>query len=607
MYVPKPKPEAMASLSSPLVIIPCSNSLSPFSQNNYPISSFGNRRHSFARNGISCKATNSDKNPRDDKNPPLTNLDRRNVLIGLGGLYGVAGLGDPFAFAKPVAPPDLSKCGAADLPPGAQQTNCCPPISDKIVDFTFPSPSPLRVRPAAHAVDQAYIDKYSKAIELMKALPDSDPRSFTQQADIHCAYCNGAYDQVGFPDLELQIHQSWLFFPFHRYYLYFYERILGKLIGDPTFALPFWNWDSPPGMKLPALFADPSSSLYDELRNANHQPPTLLDLDWNGTDVPTTEADQISSNLKIMYRQMVSNAKKQQLFFGQAYRAGTDPDPGAGSIETTPHGPVHIWTGDNTQPNSEDMGNFYSAARDPIFFSHHSNVDRMWSVWKTLGKNKDITDKDWLDTGFLFYDENAQLVRVKVRDCLDSKKLGYVYQDVDIPWLTSRPTPRRSKLAKIAKAVGVARAATSGPKVVGRGDFPIKLDSKISTVVTRPKQKKRNKKEKEDEEEILVIGGIQFEKDTAVKFDVYVNDLEDDDEPSRPDDSEFAGSFVNVPHKHQGKNKKKKTTSCLRLGLTDLLEDLGAEDDESVVVTLVPRYGTKSLKIGSVKIEFLAD
>ncbi|KAK9936324.1 hypothetical protein M0R45_013172 [Rubus argutus] len=557
----------MASLSSPLVIIPSSNSLSPFSQNNYQISSLGNRRHSFARNGISCKATNSDKNHRDDKNPPLTNLDRRNVLIGLGGLYGVAGLGDTFAFAKPVAPPDLSKCGAADLPAGAQQTNCCPPISDKIVDFTVPSPSPLRVRPAAHAVDQAYIDKYSKAIELMKALPDSDPRSFTQQADIHCAYCNGAYDQVGFPDLELQIHQSWLFFPFHRYYLYFYERILGKLIGDPTFALPFWNWDSPPGMKLPTLFADPSSPLYDKLRNANHQPPTLLDLDWNGTDVPTTEADQLSSNLKIMYRQMVSNAKKQQLFFGQAYRAGTDPDPGAGSIETTPHGPIHIWT----------------------------------------GKNKDITDKDWLDTGFLFYDENAQLVRVKVRDCLDSKKLGYVYQDVDIPWLTSKPTPRRSKLAKKAKAVGVARAATSGAKVVGRGDFPIKLDSKISTVVTRPKQKKRSKKEKEDEEEILVIGGIQFEKDTAVKFDVYVNDLEDDDEPSRPDDSEFAGSFVNVPHKHQGKNKKNKMTSVLRLGLTDLLEDLGAEDDENVVVTLVPRYGTKSLKIGSVKIEFLAD
>lgn len=39
---------------------------------------------------------------------------------------------------------------------------------------------------------------------------------------------------------------------------------------------------------------------------------------------------------------------------------------------------------------------------------------RMWNVWKNIGnKNKDISDKDWLDTGFLFYDENAELVRLR--------------------------------------------------------------------------------------------------------------------------------------------------------------------------------------------------
>nr|ADI44162.1 polyphenol oxidase 1 [Fragaria pentaphylla] len=607
----------MASLSPSAVMATTSTipgtttSLSSFSHKNSQISLIQKPKHSYAWSRVSCKATNSDQNPSNNSNdaqPLGRTLDRRNVLLGLGGLYGVAGLGtDPFAFAKPVAPPDVSKCGAADLPTGAQKTDCCPPVAQKIFDFQLPPQSKLRVRPAAHAVDKAYIEKYSKAIELMKALPDDDPRSFKQQANIHCAYCDGAYDQAGFPDLELQIHDSWLFFPFHRYYLYFYERILGKLINDPSFASPFWNWDAPAGMQLPGMFANPKSPLYDKFRNANHQPPKLIDLNYNLKDANVSDETQINTNLKIMYRQMVSNAKNPKLFFGNPYRAGDEPSPGGGAIETTPHGPVHIWTGDNTQPNLEDMGNFYSAGRDPIFFSHHSNVDRLWSVWKTLGgKREDFTDSDWLDSGFLFYDENANMVRVKVRDCLDSKKLGYVYQDVDIPWLTSKPTPRRSKLAKAAKAIGVARAASSGPKVVGRSDFPIKLDSKISTVVKRPKQKKRSKKEKEDEEEILVIGGIEFEKDMAVKFDVYVNDLEDDDEPGKPDDSEFAGSFVNVPHKHKDK-KKKKTKSCLRLGLTDLLEDLGAEDDESVVVTLVPRYGTKSLKIDTIKIEFLAD
>ncbi|KAH7545959.1 hypothetical protein FEM48_Zijuj01G0149500 [Ziziphus jujuba var. spinosa] len=559
--------------------------------------SFAPKLNRLSKRRVSCKATKGDQSP-------LGKFDRRNVLIGLGGLYGVNGLGsNSFSIAAPVAPPDLSNCGPPDLPSGAKPTDCCPPKSDKIIDFKLPPQSnQLRVRPAAHVVDKNYIEKYSKAIALMKALPEDDPRNFTQQANIHCAYCDGAYDQVGFPDLELQVHNCWLFFPFHRYYLYFYEKILGKLINDPTFALPFWNWDSPPGMQLPALYANLKSPLYDTLRNAGHQPPTLLDLDYNGTDETTTKRDQLTSNLTIMYRQVVSNGKNPKLFFGGAFRSGEEPDPGAGSIENIPHGPVHLWSGDNTQPNLENMGNFYSAARDPMFFAHHSNVDRMWTIWKTLGgKRKDITDPDWLNAGFLFYDENKQLVRVKVRDCLDEKKLGYVYQDVDIPWLKTRPTPRKSKLSKVASAVralGVAQAAVS-KKTVTTTDFPVILDSVIRTVVDRPKKKRRSKQEKEEEEEVLVIDGIEFDRDLPVKFDVYVND--EDDLPSGPDKSEFAGSFVSVPRKQ--KNQKKLKT-CLRLGLTDLLEDLEAEDDDSVVVTLVPRTGKGLVSIGELKIEF---
>ncbi|EXB82815.1 Polyphenol oxidase [Morus notabilis] len=293
------------------------------------------------RKPISCKGSG------EHDQSPIGKVDRRNMLIGLGGLYGtVAGLGsEPLAFANPVAPPDLSKCGPADFPPGAIPTNCCPPVST-VQDYQLPSVTKLRVRPPAHAVDEEYIAKYSRAVELMKALPDSDPRSFTQQADIHCAYCNGSYDQVGFPNLELQIHSSWLFFPFHRWYLYFYERILGKLIGDPTFALPFWNYDAPPGMQLPALYVNVYSPLYDKLREATHQPPTIIDLDYSTADIGVPpSSSQVSTNLCIMYRQMISCGKNPRLFYGEPYREGDDPNPGAGTIETVPHNSVHLWPG----------------------------------------------------------------------------------------------------------------------------------------------------------------------------------------------------------------------------------------------------------------------
>lgn len=584
-----------SSSSATVIPIATSTSISPFSQKTSQLSIVGKRK-------VTCKATN-EQNPSSKDS--LNKLDRRDVLlVGLGGLYGVSNLSssDPFAFAAPVSTPDISKCGKADT----TTDNCCPPKSTNIINFKLPpSNSSLRVRPAAHLADDAYIAKYSKAIELMKALPADDPRSFMNQANVHCAYCDGAYDQVGFPNLDLQIHNSWLFFPFHRYYLYFYEKILGKLIDDPTFALPFWNWDSPPGMQMPPMFAKPNSPLYDKLRNANHQPPTLLDLDYNETDddQTTTKKDQISSNLTIMYRQMVSNGKTSKLFLGSPYRAGDEPEPGSGSIENAPHNPVHLWCGDNTQPNLENMGNFYSAGRDPIFFAHHSNIDRMWTIWRTLGgKRTNFTEPDWLDSAFLFYDENANLVRVKVRDCLDTKNLGYVYQDVEIPWQNSKPSPRNLAKKRVAKAFGVAQAAELKRKLIPRNVFPIVLDRVISTVVLRPK-KSRSKKEKEEEEEVLVVDNIEFERDARVKFDVYIN--EDEDEmPIGPDNSEFAGSFVNVPHKH--KHGKKMKTS-LRLGLTDLLEDLGAEDDDSVVVTLVPKFGKGLARIGGIKIDFVKD
>ncbi|MBA0598777.1 polyphenol oxidase, chloroplastic [Gossypium raimondii] len=533
---------------------------------------------------IPCKAING------EQEHPKHKFDRRDVLIGLGGLYyGAASLND--AMAAPISAPEMEKCGRADVPEGVQTTDCCPPVSKRILDFKPPfSNSPVRVRPAAHLVDDEYIRKYSKAIELMKALPHDDPRSFMQQANVHCAYCEGAYDQVGFPNLELQVHNSWLFFPFHRYYLYFFERILGHLIDDPTFGLPFWNWDSPAGMWMPDMFMDTNSSLYDKFRNSRHYPPTMVDLDYNGEDEHETKMnkDQVKSNLSIMYRQMVSNAKTPRLFLGGPFRAGDEPYQGSGSIENVPHGPVHVWCGDDKQPNGEDMGTFYSAARDPIFYAHHSNVDRMWSVWKTIENinRKDFDDPDWLNASFLFYDENANLVRVKVRDCLDHRNLGYVYQFVDLPWLKEKPTPR--KLTKKNKAP---------PPPVSSTEFV--LDKPVRVNVERPR-KSRSKTEKEEKEEILVID-IELKGDLFVKFDVYVNDEDDAGSNIGSENTEFAGSYVNVPNKHkQGKTLKTR----LRLGLTDLLEDLGADDDDGIVVTLVPKYGKGNIKISGIKIEF---
>ncbi|CAK9136637.1 unnamed protein product [Ilex paraguariensis] len=126
--------------------------------------------------------------------------------------------------------------------------------------------------------------------------------------------------------------------------------------------------------------------------------------------------------------------------------------------------------------------------------------------------------------------------------------------------------------------------------------FPATLDKVLKLMIKRPKNS-RSKREKEEEEEILVTE-IEVERDVFAKFDVFVND--EDEAMSGPDKTEFAGSFVHMPHKH---NHGKKIKTNLRLGITELLEGLGAEDDERVLVTLVPRNGCNSVTIGGIKIE----
>jgi polyphenol oxidase len=131
--------------------------------------------------------------------------------------------------------------------------------------------------------------------------------------------------------------------------------------------------------------------------------------------------------------------------------------------------------------------------------------------------------------------------------------------------------------------------------------FPLVLDKTIVTVVSRPK-KSRSRKEKEEEDEVLVIEGIEYDKGKFVKFDVFIND--DVEMPSKPENTEFAGSFVNVSHKHAKKSKTR-----LILGITELLEDLEADGDDSIVVALVPRSNTVSdpVVISGVKIEFVKE
>ncbi|KAL8046760.1 hypothetical protein ABFX02_08G193900 [Erythranthe guttata] len=534
---------------------------------------------------ISCSDTQKEKDSFRNADTPQGNVDRRNVLLGFGGLCGASNLitTTHTASANPVQAPQIDKCGVAtNLNTGKQlDINCCPPMGKNIIDFKPPPIVQMRTRPSAHRVSAEYMFKYNTAIDRMKRLPKDDPRSFMQQANIHCAYCNGAYDQPGQGTLDLQVHNSWLFFPFHRWYLYFYERILGKLIGDPTFALPFWNWDNPKGMTIPPMFVDPKAAIYDAKRNPANMPPAVVDLGLTGNKDPL---QVVSNNLTVMYSEMVRANSNIYDFMGNPYREGTLVNPGPGASERGSHVAIHVFVGDPREPSGEDLGNFYSAGRDPLFYCHHANVDRMWTLWQYFLPNnklmdKKITDPDYLNASFLFYDENAQLVRVTVKDCLDNTKLGYDFERVDLPWLDYRPPPQTAQ-AKVMRTISTARKADAV--------FPLKLDGIARVLIQKTKKGKAD--------ELLVIEDITVDTSKFLKFDVFVND--EDDNVGELDKAAYAGTYAQVPHK----TNEKTATTTIRLKLTELYDDMDVTEDDTVLVTLVPRHEGEGVTIGGIKI-----
>nr|4Z12_A Chain A, Aurone synthase [Coreopsis grandiflora]4Z12_B Chain B, Aurone synthase [Coreopsis grandiflora]4Z13_A Chain A, Aurone synthase [Coreopsis grandiflora]4Z13_B Chain B, Aurone synthase [Coreopsis grandiflora]4Z14_A Chain A, Aurone synthase [Coreopsis grandiflora]4Z14_B Chain B, Aurone synthase [Coreopsis grandiflora]4Z14_C Chain C, Aurone synthase [Coreopsis grandiflora]4Z14_D Chain D, Aurone synthase [Coreopsis grandiflora]4Z14_E Chain E, Aurone synthase [Coreopsis grandiflora]4Z1 len=511
----------------------------------------------------------------------------------------------------PITAPDITSiCKDASSGIGNQEgairtRKCCPPsLGKKIKDFQFPNDKKVRMRWPAHKGTKKQVDDYRRAIAAMRALPDDDPRSFVSQAKIHCAYCNGGYTQVdsGFPDIDIQIHNSWLFFPFHRWYLYFYERILGSLIDEPNFALPYWKWDEPKGMPISNIFlGDASNPLYDQYRDANHIEDRIVDLDYDGKDKDIPDQQQVACNLSTVYRDLVRNGVDPTSFFGGKYVAGDSPvangDPSVGSVEAGSHTAVHRWVGDPTQPNNEDMGNFYSAGYDPVFYIHHANVDRMWKLWKELRLpgHVDITDPDWLNASYVFYDENKDLVRVYNKDCVNLDKLKYNFIENSkevFPWRNSRP-PQRRKSAQVA--------TTGDVKTVEQTKFPVRLNQIFKVRVKRPAVN-RTEEEKDQANEVLLIKKIKYDSGKFVKFDVFVNDKLKDGVFTTPCDPEYAGGFAQIPHNDK---RSMVMTSTARFGLNELLEDTNTEGEEYATVTLVPRTGCEDLTVGEIKIELV--
>ncbi len=264
-----------------------------------------------------------------------------------------------------------------------------------------------------------FFSKYAQALQAMHQLPASDPRNWRNQALIHLNNCpHGANDFV-----------YW-----HRHFILNFEQICGQLIGDPSFALPYWNWAANRGV-IPDPFFDIQTLNVDFWND----PSNAQSDHWGPSPVTTVglrglvkgQGLQDDPDAGQSFTQDAINSIQQQsdfLIF-------------SGQLETSPHNNAHNLSGGSNGHMGDGM-----SPLDPIFWLHHCNVDRIWAEWQVAGN---ISPSLGLSYDNEFVNGSGQLVSASSDTALDFASMGYTYDTLAAAraMATARQSPLSSQAA----------------------------------------------------------------------------------------------------------------------------------------------------------------
>lgn len=218
------------------------------------------------------------------------------------------------------------------------------------------------------------IRTFKEAINQMKSLPSSDPRNWQNQVAIHGT-------TASFTECE---HWNWLFLPWHRLYLTYFEEICREVTGNQHFALPFWNWAR--NQQLPDIFGPNHGTVTgpggnNPLYNSTRRPSVgdSITSGSGGARFPSTWGPSVLES------QVLSDPN-----FFRAVGGGSGPTTGSGTSQLEGyHDTIHVWGGG-------DMGSGNSP-NDPLFWTHHCFVDCVWWEWNARRGHPNPNASDWVD------------------------------------------------------------------------------------------------------------------------------------------------------------------------------------------------------------------
>jgi tyrosinase len=388
-------------------------------------------------------------------------------------------------------------------------------------------------------------------------------------------------------------HGSWFFLSWHRGYLHAFEAIVAakvkQLTGD-DWALPYWNYlDSgdPNARRVPDAF------LKDALPDGTPNPLKKYPRRPGLTVLQPGPRDQFG--LASMEENDFLVGKDGRIGFGGGISGDFIQFGGwTGELENNPHNTVHRLVGGN----NGFMADPQLAGLDPIFWLHHSNVDRLWEAWMQTPGKKMVHDPRWL---------GGPADREFIMPALGGGDPGMTF--------TGRDTLQGGKLHPTYDSLTKGTGVTPGAVVVARVNMgasdqqtveSIGANSAVVSVGAAPARTQVNLEPRAARASVATMGVTQRGQEVSRLYlalesvrgsapspllEVYVNLPEGADPQAHPE--LLAGSLtlfgLNVASRPDGRHGGNGLGYTI--DITDLaqrLEQAGGFDPNHLRVTLVP-------------------
>lgn len=451
----------------------------------------------------------------------------------------------------------------------------------------------LKVRRDVQAMppNDPFFKDYGDAITAMHELPNTpeEQRNWRNQALIHLNYCPHGNDQ---------------FFPWHRWYILFYEQICQQLLGKEDFTLPYWNWSANQGTIPDPFYANGPLNVTFWRDPSNASSPN-----WDqGREVTTVGTRGLPQGVGV--EQLRPEVFSQEAIDGML--ALTDYTLFRQSIEGDPHNTGHVLVG---LPNGHMISGM--SPLDPIFWLHHCNVDRLWAEWQSAGNTTPPIDANY-DNQFVNGAGEPQ-TGITAEGSYDFTNLGYTYETlIGAPPVASGALLRRSAEAladfSLTKSEVIGSATNSEASTAGKAtNLKVTGQQLLSALFSRrtfratkalsvPRNAVEGRRILARFSDIQAEGGM-----IGILVNIYVNPPDDPLETT-PTSKHYAGtfSFFGFPSGgHSGNGGY-----AFIIDITRALRDLADEglvfgdqvDIQLFPEALDPRFSSSTFKVGKIEL-----